>query len=65
MGFNVGRDKVSFLYIFIYLTVPDLSCGTQDPRSLLQYAEFFSLVVGSSSLTRDRTQAPCIGSLAS
>ena len=28
MGFNVGRDKVSFLYIsiFIYLTVPDLSC---------------------------------------
>ena len=40
-------------YIFIYLTAPGLSCTTQDLQSELQYT-------GSSSLTRDRAQAPCI-----
>ena len=37
---------------FTYLTAPGLSCGIQTPQ--LQH-------VGSSSMTRDLTQAPCIG----
>ena len=48
------------IYLFIYLTVPviacgifDLSCGIMDHE--LRHA-------GSSSLTRDQTHAPCIGS---
>ena len=36
-----------FKYLFVYLVVPVLNCGMH---------------VGSSSLTRDRIQAPCIGS---
>ena len=34
-------------YLFVYLVVPGLNCGMH---------------VGSSSLTRDQTQAPCTGS---
>ena len=49
-------SKVFFLfqniYFLIYLTVPSLSGSKQD----------LQLHVGSSSLTRDRTWAPCIGS---
>ena len=40
-------------YLFIYLDLKSRS--TWDPESSLQH-------VGSSSLTRDGTQAPCIGS---
>lgn len=40
-------------YLFIYLDLKSLSM--RDPQSSLQH-------VGSSSLTRDGTQAPCIGS---
>ena len=43
-----------YLYVLIYLTVPGLSCRKQDFQ--LQH-------VGCSSLTRDGTWAPCIGSL--
>ena len=39
-----------FIYLFIYLFMLTLSC---------------SMYVGSSSLTRDRTLAPCIGSMES
>ena len=39
--------------MFIYLAALGLRCGMQD----LQLWQ-----VGSSSLTRDRTQAPCLGS---
>ena len=42
-------------YLFIYLAVQCLSCSTWNLQPLLQY-------VGSSSLTRDQTQAPCIES---
>ena len=41
--------------LVIYLAVQGLSCGTQDLGYSLQHA-------GSSSLTRDGTQVPCIGS---
>ena len=40
-------------HVFIYLAVPGLSCGMQDLPSLLHH-------VGSSSLTRTQTWAPCI-----
>ena len=43
-----------YLFLFIYLATLGISCGTQDPCSSLQD-------VGSSSPTRDETQAPCIG----
>ena len=43
-------------FIFMYLTVLGHSCGMW--LLLLQHA-------GSSSLTRDQTQAPCIGSMES
>ena len=46
------------LKIFIYLALSCLNCGTQDLRSLLWHAE-------SSSLTKDQTQSPCIGSMES
>ena len=47
--------------IFIYLTRPSLSCSTQDPQApLWQEPQLWH--GGSSSLTRDGTQAPCIGS---
>ena len=45
-------------FLFIYLAVPGLSCGTWNLQSLFQHA-------GSSSLTRDQTQATCIGSVES
>ena len=38
---------IYLFFIFIYLAAPGLSCGMH---------------VGSSSLIRDRTRAPCIGS---
>ena len=40
---------------FIYLAALSLSCNMQDLQSSLKHA-------GSSFLTRDRTQAPCIRS---
>ena len=46
-----------FFSIFTYLAVLGLSCDTWDIQSLLQH-------MGSSSLTRDQTQAPCIRSMA-
>ena len=42
------------IYLFIYLVVPGLSCGMRTLSC--------GMHVGSSSLTRDRTWAPCIGS---
>ena len=62
-------------YLFI-LALPGLSCGTQDlcciMRDLLvaacgllscsMWTLSCGMHAGSSSLTRDRTQAPCIGS---
>ena len=57
------------IYLFI-LAVPGLSCGMQDLRcgvwaSQLWHADSQLWHVGSSSLTRDRTWAPCIGSVES
>ena len=40
-------------FLFLNLAVLALSCSTWD---------LYSQHVGSSSLTRDRTQAPCTGS---
>ena len=47
------KFKNIYLLLFIYLAEPGLSCSRQD----LQWQH-----VGSSSLTRDQTQAPCTGS---
>ena len=41
-----------FFLIFIYLSVPGFCCNMQA---------LWLKHVGSSSLTRDRTWAPCIG----
>ena len=57
-----------FFLIFIYLAVLGLSCGTRDLHCgvwdlLVEACGIFYLqCAGSSSLTRDRTCAPCIGS---
>ena len=50
---NVDNSQlsVSYLNLFIYLTVPGLSCCTRDRWSLLQH-------VGSSSLTQDGNPGP-------
>ena len=48
----------NYLFLFIYLTAPDCSWQTQDLQPSLQHA-------GSSSLIRDQTRAPCIGSMQS
>lgn len=51
--------KLHFIYyyfkIFNYLAVPDLGCSMWDLPSSLWHVE-------SSSLTRDQTWAPCVGS---
>ena len=47
-----------FYCLFIYLVALGLSCSTQDPQFSLWHAR-------SSSLTRDRTPDPCIGSIES
>ena len=56
----ICKSYLFILKIFIYLAAPSLCCRTQDlqlrhANSLLQHVE-------CSSLTRDRTQAPCIWS---
>ena len=57
------------IYLFIYLAVPGLSCSTWDllcgMRALSCGMQTLScsMHVGSSSLTRDRTRAPCIGTM--
>ena len=60
------RTSLFFSKMFIiYLTVPGLSCGTWNLQILLWHASLVvacKLLVRSSSPTRDRTQAPCIGS---
>ena len=50
--------KYLFILLFIYLATPGLSCSMRDLHCQVQDL----LVVGSSSLARDRTRAPCIGS---
>ena len=53
---SLGLHRAGHNYcLFIYLPAPSLSCGMQDLLSSLRH-------VRSSSLTRDRTQARCIGS---
>ena len=47
-----------FYCLFIYMVALGLSCDTQDPRFSLWHAR-------SSSLTRDWTPDPCIGSIES
>ena len=66
VGFFVWLSFV----LFWFLGVPGLSCSTQDLQFLLQHVGslvmalriFYLLPVGSSSPTRDGTQAPCIRS---
>ena len=55
-----------YIYLFIYLAVPGLSCGMRD--LLLRHAGFSLVVVwrlqgawALSSLARDQTRVPCIG----
>ena len=64
--------RANFFLIFIYLlfisAVLGLSCGTRDPHCGMwapicgMRALSCGMHVGSSSPTRDRTQAPRIGS---
>ena len=49
-----STKRTSFFQKFICLAALELICVIRDLRSLLQQ-------VGNSSLTRDRTWAPCIG----
>ena len=60
--------------LFIYLAIPDLSCGTWNLQSLLWHAESLAAnsqlqhanaSMGSRSLIRDRAKALSIGSLES
>ena len=70
--FHFSGWFLSFLiniYLFIFLVALGLSCGRRAPRlrlsgSLVAAHGLLScgMHVGSSSPTRDRTQAPCIGS---
>ena len=46
-----------YLFSIIYLAVLGLTCGMQDLPSSLKFQH-----VGSSSLSRDPTQGPCLGS---
>ena len=48
--------KILFLSFFIYLAAPGLSGSMQTPSCGMR---------ASNSLTRDGTQAPCIGSMQS
>ena len=72
--------KIYFLFLFLFiLSVPGLSCCVQDLRCGMQdllvaaggllscsmWTLSCGMHVGSSSLTRDQTQAPCIGSVES
>ena len=59
------QEQVCFLLLCvccfnIYLAVPGLSCSMQNLQ--LQHVNSELWHVGSSSRTRDPTQAPCIGS---
>ena len=58
------------IYLFIYLVALGLSCSLQAPYlwlagSTVAACQLLScgMHVGSSFLTRDQTQAPCIGSV--
>ena len=55
-----AKRRTSFFNI--YLTVPVLSYNTQDLRFLLQHVGSLVWHLGSNSLVRDPTGAPCIGS---
>ena len=62
-------SHLAFIYFkrFICLVALGLSWGTWElPPSLLRAGFFFSVAacMGSGSQTRDQTQAPCIGVLA-
>ena len=54
----IGGNPVEFfffnIYLFIYLVALGLSCG--------MWTLSCGMHVGSSSLTKDRTRAPCLGS---
>ena len=60
------------MYFSMYLAVPGLICDTQDLQSFSQPAgssvaacKLLVVSMGSSSLTRDQTRVPCIGSIES
>ena len=53
-----------FIFYNIYLAAPGLSCCTQDLCCRV-WDLSCGMCVRSSSLTRDRTRAPCIGSVES
>ena len=64
---KAGRIKPSFFFFNIYLFIqaaPGLSCSTRDLHYGMRDLSC-GMHVGSSSLTRDQTRAPCIGSVES
>ena len=54
------HNKKNFFLIFIYLAAPGLSCSMWDLRCHVR-----TLSCSMWDLVRDRTQAPCIGSMES
>ena len=62
---NFVVKPFGFLKIFIYLIQFGLSWGTWDLWSLLLHAGPLVAAGGSSSLTRDWTWSPCMGSMES
>ena len=66
LAFCKKTTTTTKIYIYKYLAVPSLCCGMWGPqlphvKSLVAAWELLGHV-GSSSLTRDSTQAPSIGS---
>ena len=55
----------AFYKIYIYLTATGFSCGMRIINFSCSMQTLSLQHVGSSSLTRDRTQALCIGSMES
>ena len=55
--------QILLILFFFFLASPGISCVTQDLS--LRHANSQLQHVGSISLTRDRTQAPCVGSVKS
>ena len=62
---NETTERSSFFVVLIYLTMLSLSCSIFIVESLLPCSGSQLWHARSSFLTRDRTQAPCIGSMKS
>ena len=62
---NIDFLADMFVFVFIYLAARCLNCSLWDLGSSIFFAACELLVVGSSSMTRDQSQAPYIRSTGS